>query len=360
MPMLITSHQRRVIACRTAPPMFALALLFLVCQAVLVVLWVDVPTLRQSASQTSGGDAIPVAATAGRLAEISGFARGSSSKITVELVTLGLMLATWPLFVAEAIFHWLTRGWQRSTRWSHFLSLLVCLSPSLRICPRSVEMHQRLWLPSLGWRHPNKRLRQRLERHFSVPMILIALLIMPVLIIEFFLKTQVAQYAWLRLALHLGTGVIWFAFTAEFIVMISVAEKKLVYIKDHWLDLAIILLPLISFLRSLQAIRSSRLIKLAKIPQLSKFLRMYRLRGTAIKAFRALVILDLIHRLFRRDPQRRIQRLRQQLKEVDAQAAQLRRRIARLEREESAAADDADPVGPVAATPVERDAARQT
>jgi hypothetical protein len=34
--------------------------------------------------------------------------------------------------------------------------------------------------------------------------------------------------------------------------MISVAPRRLEYCKKHWLDLAIILLPLISFLRSLR------------------------------------------------------------------------------------------------------------
>ena len=105
-------------------------------------------------------------------------------------------------------------------------------------------MRQRLWLPGLGWRQANKRLRERLERKFGIPMILIALMIMPVLIVEFFMKSQVAQYGWLRMLLHVSTGVIWFAFAGEFILMVSVAEKKVAYCKKHWIDLAIILLPL--------------------------------------------------------------------------------------------------------------------
>ena len=66
------------------------------------------------------------------------------------------------------------------------------------------------------------------------------MMILPILVIEYVFTAQVAQYAWLRLLLHVGTGVIWFAFAVEFILMVSVAEKKLAYCKKHWVDLAII------------------------------------------------------------------------------------------------------------------------
>ena len=60
------------------------------------------------------------------------------------------------------------------------------------------------------------------------------------------LVSQVSEYIWLRLLLHLSTGVIWFAFAAEFILMVSVAERKIAYCLAHWIDLAIIVLPLLS------------------------------------------------------------------------------------------------------------------
>ena len=164
-------------------------------------------------------------------------------------------------------------------------------------------------------------------------MIGIALLILPVLMVEFLLKEQVARYAWLRLALHVGTGVIWFAFAAEFILMASIAEKKLDYIRKNWVDLAIIVLPFFSFLRSMQAVRGSRLAKLAKIPQLSKLVRAYRLRGTALKAFRALVLLDVSTRLLRTTPEKQLIRLREELAVTQREARLIRLMIARLERE---------------------------
>ena len=175
-----------------------------------------------------------------------------------------------------------------------------------------------------------------------VAMIGIALLILPVLIVEFLLKEQVARYVWLRVSLHVGTGVIWFAFAAEFILMVSIAEKKFDYIRRNWVDLAIIALPFFSFLRSLQAMRGTRLAKLAKLPQLTKLARAYRLRGTVLKAFRALVLLDVSARLFRKTPEQQLQQLRAELVVTQREARLIRLMIARLERELATAGDVPD------------------
>ena len=157
-------------------------------------------------------------------------------------------------------------------------------------------------------------------------------MILPILVIEFLMKDQVAHHGWLRLCLHLGTGVIWFAFAAEFILMVSVADRKLAYCKKHWIDLAIILLPLFSFLRSLRALRATRIAKLMRIPQIGKLARIYRLRGTAVKAIQALILLDAFHRWRAVDPEKQIVNLQQRLNETESQARRLRRQIAKLKR----------------------------
>ncbi|MFK8114561.1 MAG: potassium channel protein [Rubripirellula sp.] len=328
---------RRQIALRSAPLMFVVALLFLVCQAVLVVLWVDVPNLSENALIAADPD-------------ITGSAsiRDTQDNPIVnhrfQEFTILTMLLIWPVVILESAFHWLTRPWDSTTRRFHWFGVLFCVCPSLRMCARSPEMNERLWLPGIGWRRSNKRLRNRLQRQFSLPMIVIALMIMPVLIIEFFMKTQVAQYTWLRMMLHLGTGIIWFAFAAEFILMVSVAEKKLVYCKDHWIDLAIIVLPLFSFLRSLQFLRATGIAQTLRIPMLTKFARVYRLRGTAIKAFRALILLDLLHRFVGGNVEGKIDKLNRRLEDVEAEAKEIRRKIKKLERRRLAEQDEEGPL----------------
>ncbi len=315
---------RQRIAARTAKLMFSLSLIFLLCQAVLVVLWVDVPMLVENAM----GKLDPNSVQAVEL-------RLSLAKPVVsesfQSATLFLMLAIWPFVVLESSFHWISRPWDKATGKYHLFGLMFCICPSLRMCARSLELGDRIWLPGMGFRQVNRRLRTRLERQFSVPMILIALLIMPVLIVEFFMKTQVAQYGWLRLLLHFSTGAIWFAFAAEFILMVAVADKKLDYCKNHWLDLAIIVLPFISFLRTLRVLKASRAIRLIQVSQITRFARIYRLRGTAVKALRALILLELFQRLAG-GPERSIKRMQMRLVEMEEEAKDLRRKIARLQR----------------------------
>ncbi len=308
--------------------MFTLAMLYLMCVAVLVVIWVDVPWLQRRGDGGIGFDFSIAPSSAAMVYALERFA-------------LTAMVGIWCVVACEAVVHWGTRPWTPEMRKHHWLSFLFCLCPALRMCARSPEMHGRIWLPGLGWRRGGRRLQRQLERYFSVPMMVIALLIMPILVVEFFLKDQVAEYGWLRLLLHVGTGVIWFAFAAEFLLMVSIAEKKLEYCKQHWIDLAIILLPLISFLRSLSVARAMRLSKLLRIQQLSNLARAYRLRGTALKAFRVLILFDLTERILRVSDERKIRRLEQQLAEMEKQTRLLRQRIARLKvRSAGSAADE--------------------
>lgn len=306
----------RWVAARAAPLMFGLSLAFLVCQAVLVVIWVDVPNFRENAIfaiDAANPDAVRMRAMLGQ----------PIVDHRIRDIAIALTFLIWPVVIAESAIHWVTRPWDRETRRYHFFGFLFCLMPSLRMCARSPEMGGRIWLPGLGWRTANKRLRRRLERRFSVPMIVIALMIMPVLIIEFFMKTQVAEYTWLRMLLHISTGVIWFAFAAEFILMVSVAEKKIDYCKQHWVDIAIIVLPLCSFLRSLRVLRATQITKMARV---------YRLRGTAAKMVRALMLFDLVQRITGGSLDRRIEKLQRTLADLEAESEDIRRRIGRLER----------------------------
>jgi voltage-gated potassium channel len=149
-------------------------------------------------------------------------------------------------------------------------------------------------------------LHARLERAFGKPMLIIAMLILPVLLIEFGLHSLVEANQWLQVLLHVCTGFIWCAFTIEFLIMLSATDKRFTYVKTHWIDLAIILLPLISFLRSLRVLRLARL---AKVQKLAKMSRVFRVRGLAMKAMRALMLLGFVNRLLGITPEKRLAKL---------------------------------------------------
>jgi voltage-gated potassium channel len=209
---------------------------------------------------------------------------------------------------------------------------LFCIAPPARLCARHRRNKQLIWFPRWGWQIVDRALQRRLERAFSVPMICIALLILPVLGLQAYYSERIVAYPVLNAFLHFGTGLIWFAFAVEFIVMVSVAERRLDYCRKHWLDLIIILLPLVSFLRTLSFARASRLIKLGKLQQVTRLVRVYRVRGVAMRGFRALLLLEIVHRLLRTDPKKRIKKLEEKYNEKLHELEILRHDIEQLRR----------------------------
>lgn len=179
-----------------------------------------------------------------------------------------------------------------------------------------------LWLPKMGWRQHGRDLEKDLEHWFDIPMLIISAFMIPIIAVEMLWPT-VATLPTVQLALQIATGAIWLAFTVEFIVRVSAAGNRLRYCAQHWLDLFIILLPLISFLRS------ARLLRLGK---LAKTIRAYRLRGLTSRALRALVAIDLIGRLLRRTPESRLAHLREQLALHQEEIDLLETKIAELEQ----------------------------
>jgi len=322
---------RRRVAVFFALPMFCASIAFLTLLAALIVLWVDLARVGQDAESELGSGA--------PAEQVDAASEEAAANMPLELPAalflgrhcLRALLALWSVFLLEFVVQLLVRDPKRPFWRTRYVGLIVCACPPLRLCARNHDMGGMIWLPWLGWQHMNDALRERLERYFSIPMILFALTILPVLLIEFGMKHLVAAHPWLRILLHISTAAIWFAFAVEFIVMVSVAEKKLRYCKQHWIDIAIIILPLISFLRSLRIMRAVRLARLAKAQQLTKMSRLYRLRGLVARAVRALLLLQLINRILRIPPEKQLRKLREKLRDKEAEMASLRRVIASLE-----------------------------
>jgi len=211
--------------------------------------------------------------------------------------------------------------------------------PILRIGLRDPAAGDRIWLPLLGWRIADERLVKDVDRALSTPMLLISLAVLPVVLVEFTLAEKLEANPRLAQLTALATAIIWWSFTVEFVLMVSLTSKKLDYCKRHWLDLAIILLPLLYFLRAL------RLGRLLRLQSLSKTARMYKLRGVVMRTYRALLVIEAIRRLLHGSPQKRLERLRRQLADHEAALEQMRAEVCELEAQlatESAATPAAD------------------
>ena len=133
-------------------------------------------------------------------------------------------------------------------------------------------------------------LSERLEQRLNGPMILISLCVIPLLVLDYYqpehhplvhhlaaaanspippaadssdspATSQVpaalasAQLPAVRFATRIGEALIWTAFALEFTVMIAVIDRKLKYCLKHWIDILVIVLPLVAFMRSLRLAR---------------------------------------------------------------------------------------------------------
>ncbi|MHC2069544.1 hypothetical protein ACYFX5_18890 [Bremerella sp. T1] len=232
---------------------------------------------------------------------------------------LWLTFAMYPIFWLEAAWHFSIdspRKWQ---------TLYACLLPPLRLARRDMDTGTRMWLPILGWRHIDEDLHEEVERDLSVPMIIVAVAILPLLAIDFIWTRQMEANPWLQLVVETGFSITWLAFTMEFIVMFSIVHKKIDYLKKHWVDLLIICLPLIAFLRVF------RMTQILRLQQVTRATRVYRMRGLALRVWRGLLAMDVISRLARVSPEAKIETLRQLIREKQREISNMENEINKLQ-----------------------------
>jgi len=230
-----------------------------------------------------------------------------------------VMVWLYPLFIAEFLLHLLI-GSKRRRQY-----LLFCLVPPLRLAARDCETGKSIWLPSAGWTEVDASLVKRVEKAFGGPMIAIALLMLPLLALEFIWRDAVKANAFLALLVDVGTALIWTAFAFEFIVMVSIVGRRIRYCREHWIDLVIIIAPMLAFARLL------RLGRLMRLQYLLRASRLYRLRGLALRMYRAVMLLEVLARFVQGSPGRRLKRLRETLAEKKEEIEQILHEIREIE-----------------------------
>jgi len=194
---------------------------------------------------------------------------------------------------------------------------------------------RRVYIPIYGYLDADDDHRDRVENFFHIPMLILALLVLPVLGVEYLQQserqslamqdaaaaTQTAQdtaaetasgqlpatmpsdapssspvppwfvrfieHPVMLVTIDVAMAFIWFAFLLEFVVKIAVAPSRLQYATKNWIDIVIILLPMLRVFRSMRAFRALRAAKVARATQV------YRLRGIAMKLLRTVGALVL-------------------------------------------------------------------
>ena len=237
------------------------------------------------------------------------------------LIAVGLL----PVYWAEWLAHRLSPG--RGSRRHIFAAML----PPLRIGARDHIDGRTLWLPGSGWITATDDLEAQLERKLGVPMIVVALLVLPVIAIEFLWAERIAVDARIAVATQLAGAAIWLAFAVEFLVLISIVKDRWLFVRRHWLDLLIICLPLLAFLRVLRLGRLGRLLRLNQLTKVSRSARAFRLKGLALRVWRALLVLEIVDRTLNRDDQKRLAKLQAKLADAEREVQSLQAEIRVLE-----------------------------
>jgi voltage-gated potassium channel len=247
--------------------------------------------------------------------------------LEARLIAAGLG-TLWLVFILEAVLRFWLRPRDRPA-WKPLAVAVACsLLPPLRMGCRSQVRPNHIWLPVLGWQAINAPLRRTLERFFSVPMILFALMVLPLFVLEYYWADKVHTEPVLALGLDIGTSVIWLAFSVELILMVAVSDRPVRYCFVHWIDMAIVLLPAVEVLPLFRLLRLGRVLRLE---QLLRWGRLSRLQAVATRGWRAILLLQVVQRLTGRSLEHRLKQLRELRQAKEDEVADLSREIQELE-----------------------------
>ncbi|HKB05959.1 MAG TPA: hypothetical protein VKD90_27440 [Gemmataceae bacterium] len=272
-----------------------------------------------------------------------------ATRIEIRVLAYGL-LALWPVIALETWIAVLIRDRAvRPLRSTVARAIWITVAPPLRMgmpCPFTGK----LWLSGWGWCERGKALEDRLDRAFHKPMLVFAVLILPVLALEFTRVEEVRSNHALALALHVSVAIIWVAFAVEFAVKVSAARRPFRYCKERWIDLAIVGLPMLEFaLTSVaDAAPIARLLRATRAvapEQLARMGQMYRLRGLLTKGWRAVLMLRLLAKLTGNTPEKQLRKLEEQIVEAEVVLADLRAQADALRRQVQPADAEEQKVG---------------
>ena len=124
----------------------------------------------------------------------------------------------------------------------------------------------------------------RIERATEFPMLALALLMVPLLILPFVTDLSAQVHRWFLI----GDWVIWGAFTLEFAAKLLVAPQRLAYVRAHPLEAAMVVVP---FLRPLRLLRLLAFLRLAVVLGLNtRLIRSFFLRRGTGFVFACLLV----------------------------------------------------------------------
>jgi voltage-gated potassium channel len=126
---------------------------------------------------------------------------------------------------------------------------------------------------------------KRLERLFEIPVMVAALLVIPVVVLD----ATPSSSPWRQIAVS-ASWAIWLVFAAELIAYLAVVPRRWQWVRKHPLEVFIVLLTPPFLPASFQAIRALRLLRLVRLLRLAQISRrFFSLEGLRYAALIALL-----------------------------------------------------------------------
>lgn len=97
-------------------------------------------------------------------------------------------------------------------------------------------------------------LREKLDRYLDLPLALASVVVVLLIIIQ--LTGEVSE-SWER-RLEVLSWALWSLFLLEFLIKFALAPVKRQYVRKHWLDVLVVLLPFLRFLRLARVLQATR------------------------------------------------------------------------------------------------------
>jgi voltage-gated potassium channel len=126
---------------------------------------------------------------------------------------------------------------------------------------------------------------ERLAKRFEIPVLLAALLVVPVIVIE---ESPVGE-PWDTIATVVN-WMIWLVFLAELVTLLVVAENRWRWLRQHPLEVVVVVLTPPFLPASLQSLRVLRLLRLVRLLRLAQIVRrVFTFEGVRYAALLALM-----------------------------------------------------------------------
>jgi hypothetical protein len=248
-----------------------------------------------------------------------------------QIITILLIL--WPIFFIERLLYLIFCDEKKT--WKSYLSpLLVTLFPAIHLVTRPCGKQEYiLW--SFRWQLVTPDLYTHIEKKFLYPILIISIIMIPFWITEIFYPNKLTTHPLFHHLINRGNALIWVLFVTEFFILFSIAEKRMDYLKKHWMEILIIILPMLALTRFILISRSLFFTKGAFLfgMKIQRLLNIYRSRVVLNRVIRILIIIDIVKRFYqRRNPEKYLRRLQNQLTEKEKEITELKTQISEMEQ----------------------------